>query len=666
MAEPGKGTGTDGKPGANPGRPDTWIEALRLAGKSDDPLTDLCALLAARAVDFGARRARVLMGHRTGAPALDALRAALSEAGVDLLGADSFALTDGSDGAVFPDATAWAEADAILCLDVDPNSYANAVQFCYDHGLDRPILWRVEQLPAQSCMAGIAAGDGRHAPASDLYIYNYFTKLYRVKDPLQLIWRVVWDDGTVSRGTYLLGPNQSVHFTGRDLDPPREGAGGTVVYQVHHPAFARVPNSRFRGVVDMVGASYCATLHGDEIDPKRTEEGAWFDTHVAPFGGGHDIEVIVRNAVEAPEALTVRLEARFVGTEETAFETVTLDGGEAARTIALSDILAMPEAARPLEVVAEVAGRSYRLEWRERWATPAGATGFLSNHGSTNTLTMKRLIAPDATPDAPDEALMGALTRLAERDVMPLPYPMPVLPARDRFGFSFSVGKFLPHIDFVNLAAFDRAGTLIGRERMAVPPDLGYVGAADTPFAQALADEGGMLLIAPPYVEKGLVTYQNSREDTWLKLSDGRSGDSDIAEFQMHNRNLRGYTIPIGFGQAPQLIKARSELMIRFRRCARFETRLLLLNASPELGFDRSGRVQLEFNLPDGSAAQREIEMAPQTWLFEDISTLLPAAIVEAEYGWVRVLSDELALSAYAALHDREGGGVGFQHLWGA
>ncbi len=647
---------------AGPGRPDTWVEALSATGKSDDPMSGLAETLACHAADLGVRAPRVLLGHRTGAAALDSLRAAT---GMALTGLDSFALAGDEVGGKplgFPDAEAWRAADGILCLDAEPYAYLNAVQFCFDNGIDIPVLADVDTIPGQFCQLSVATG----GPETDVYIYNYFTKLYRLKDPLQLVWTCYWTDGTATHGTRLLGPNGNLHLTPADLSPPAAKIAGTLVYGAHNPAFARVPNSRFRGVVDVVGETYCATLHGDELEAKRADEGRWFDTHVAPLGGGHDIRLVMRNDIRQRGPVRLSLTATPANGGSALEASVDLPPEALEREVSVAELVGAGDEPVSTELVATVEGRSVRLEWKETWAGPTGRACFQSNHGSTNGTGMLELVGAGAATDEPDPVLFANIERLAANGVLPLPYPMPVLPAGDRYRFSFSAGKFLPHLDYLHVAAFDRAGRYLGRERVALPANLGYLGVEDTPFADALAAEGGMLLISPPYVEKRLVAYQNCREDLWIRMTDTVSGDSDISEFQLHNRNLRGYTVPIGFGQSPQMIKSRTEMMIRFRRDDRFDTRLLLINASPELKFDRTGDVELEFNLPDGRAAARTVTLAPQTWQLASVDDLLPPDVADAPFGWVRVVSDRLALSAYAALVDRTGGGLGFQHLWGA
>ena len=643
-------------------RPDNWVETLTAVDKHDDPLTDLAELLSGHVRSFNLKSPRIVLGHNIGVPALDSVR---QSCGLTLADIDSFSLSGdkGIDGETveFPTVEAWKAADGVICLDPTPATYLNAIQFCFDNGIDLPVIADFGSMPGQFCQLSALSGE----TFTDIYIYNYFTRLYRVKDPLQLLWRVNWIDGPSTTGTRILGPNQNIHFSPRDLAPPTEASKGTMIYEARHPAFARVPNNRFRGYVDVISPSFCASLHGDEIEAKRSEKGKWFDTYVAPLGGGHDISLVVRNDCVAPEEVTLNLMVRRVGTEDVQHLSIKLGSDCHELEISLAEYLGMTEAAIQTEVVASIEGRSYRLEWKEHWTGLTGQMCYQSNHGSTNDIALLDLVQAKDVFNDPDPVLYKNICRMSERNIMPLPYPLPVLPRDDRYVFSFSAGKFLPHIDHVDVAAFDRQGQLIGRDRMGLPENLDYVSAADTPFADAL-EEGGLMLISPPYVEKGMVPYQNCREDLWIRLSDFSSGDSDIAEFQMHNRNLRGYTIPIGFGQAPQMIKARTELMIRFRCDGQFDTRLLLLNTSPELDFNRAGEVELEFNLPDGSSSSSTITLQPHCWEFHYISSLLPANIRGAEYGWVRVISDTLALSAYAALEDRHGGRLGFQHLLGA
>lgn len=654
--------GTTATNTADLGRPDTWVETLSASGKSDDPMTGLAETLARHAANHGVCMPRVLLGHRTGAAGLNSLRRVT---GLALTELDSFALAGDEVGNTplrFPDADAWRAVDGILCLDVEPKAYLNAVQFCFDNGIDTPIIADFDAIAGQFCQLSVAAG----GPQTDIYIYNYFTKLYRLKDPIQLVWTCYWTDGTATHGTRLLGPNGNLHLTTADLSPPAAKIAGTLVYGANNPAFARVPNSRFRGVVDVVGETFCATLHGDELEVKRADEGYWFDTHVAPLGGGHDIRLVFRNDIRQRGAVQLSLTATPASGGAAREATVHLLPDALEREVSVAELVGVEDSPVPTEVVATVEGRSVRLEWKETWLGLTGQACFQSNHGSTNGSSMLGLVGAGAVTEEPDPVLFASLERLAANDVLPLPYPLPVLPADDRYRFSFSAGKFLPHLDYVHVAAYDRAGRYLGREQIPLPTDLGYLGGEDTPFADDLADGGGMLLISPPYVEKRMVAYQNCREDLWIRMTDTVSGDSDISEFQLHNRNLRGYTVPIGFGQSPQLIKSRTEMMIRFRLDSRFDSRLMLINASPELHFDRSGDVELEFNLPDGRTASRMVTLAPQTWQFTSVDDLLPEAIADAPHGWVRVVSDRLALSAYAALVDRTGGGLGFQHLWGA
>jgi hypothetical protein len=642
-------------------RADNWVENLSVDEIVRDPLNELVAALSHQAQRFGVRRARVLIGETVDPSAEANLRDKIAGR-VEITGIDSFDLAhDGT--RTFPDASAWQQVDAILCLDPGHASYLNAVQFCFDNGLTLPVLTDFAALPAQSCQIGFRAS---HAPEdSDIFIYNYFERNYRIKDPLQIVWRAYWSTDETTHGTFFLGPNESVRLRPHDLGQPDGAADGTLVYEAGHPAFARVPNTRFRGLVDIYGRHYCASLHGDEIQPKRVAEGRWFDTHVGDLGGNADVVLTLRNDVSDPGELEVALTLQPIDGGSAKTAVVTLSSHEMQKSVPLAALAAAPTQPTRHDIVAEVTGRACRLEWAETATDADDTRGFFSNHGSTNSFDMRDLVGARSATTPPDSRMFEKLRELAEHDVLALPYPMPVLPDESDLQFSFSAGKFLPRIDSVTIVAFDNEGRMLGRDQMALPKDLGYVTAGDTPFADALA-AGGLLLISPPYVENDLVAYQNCREDLWLRLASRSSGEGDIAEFQMHNRNLRGYTLPIGFGQSPQMIKSRTDMMIRFRCEPRFETRLLLINASPELGFDRHGPVTLEFNQPDGSTITNTIEMAPQTCVFAPVAELAPAGASLPEHGWVRVVSNKLALSAYCALIDRPGGGIGFQHLWGA
>jgi hypothetical protein len=643
-------------------RPDSWVESLAIQDTSADALEGLVATLVRQMTAFGVVRPLVLVGDRTGRPAIESLRAA---SGLAVEAVESFSLygNDLGDGVsvAFPDAARWAAHDGVICLDADGGSYMNAVQFCYDQGLDLTVLTDFDAMPGQFCQTSVLSGE----MSTDIYIYNYYAKMYRVKDPLQLLWRVHWDSGAITRGSAIMAPNGSVVLTPQDLGLPAEGDGGTIVHEVHHPAFARVPNSRFRSYIDVVAPASFVCHHGDEVTPKRVEAGGWFDTHSCLLGGDHDLLIGVRKDVMEPQPITVRLSATPVeGGTERSIE-LRLDGTELQKGFSVCKDLGISGPATPYRVVCELHGRGYRMAWTEAYRTD-GRLHLVGNHGSSNDPHMAALISGSETPAA-DPVLLSRLQALESRRVLPLPYPLPVLPASSRLRFAFSAQKFLPLLDAMTIAAFNADGTLVGVEKVSLPQDLGYLSVDDTPFAAALAERGGLLLISPPYGELGLVAYQNCREDLWIKLEDKTSGDSDITEFQIHNRNLRGYTVPIGFGQAPQQIKSRSDLLIRYRVDAPRETILYLINASPELDFDRTAEVELEFNAANGASASITLQIPPQGVREINVADVLPASIAAlGPHGWVRVLSDNAALSVYCGLVDATSGAVGLQHLLGA
>lgn len=645
-------------------RPDTWVENLSVQDKSSDDLAGLITVLLRQAEAYGVVRPLVLVGDQVGRVALERLR---TNSGWPVDTVESFALYGddfGSDVAVrFPDAQRWAAADGILCLDGEANAYMNAVQFCHEHGLSRlPILTDFAAMPGQFCQTTVLSGE----LSTDIYIYNYYTKMYRVKDPLQLLWRVHWDSGVVTCGTRLMPPNGNVLLTPADLGVPSAGDGGTIIHEVHHPAFARIPNSRFRSYIDVVAPASFVCHHGDEIAPKRVEAGGWFDTHSCPIGGAQDLLIAIRKDVMEPQAIEIHLSAAPVSGGEEKSTIIRLDGSELQRTVSVAQELGLTGPAQDMRVVAEFHGRGYRMGWLET-SRADGRLHLVGNHGSSNDPGMAPLIHDPAAVPAADPVLLSRLQALQSRRVLPLPYPLPVLPASSRWRFAFSAQKFLPLLDAMTIAAFDADGVLVGVEKVTLPANLGYVGVEQTPFAAALAERGGLLLISPPYGELGLVAYQNCREDLWIRLEDKTSGDADITEFQIHNRNLRGYTVPIGFGQAPQQIKSRSDLLIRYRYDAGRQTMLYLINASPELDFDRTADVELEFNLPDGRSASTWVKIVPQGVLEIDVERALPESLRgQSEYGWVRVLSDNAALSVYCGLMDVSSGAVGLQHLLGA
>lgn len=641
------------------------MENLATKAKSAGDLAELSVALSRQMALYGVRNPLVLIGDSTSRAAIDEFSRV---AGLPVTAVDSFSLAGDDLGAGlavrFPEVAEWKRHDGVVCLDSEPAAYLNGVQFCHDHGLALPVLTDFDAMPGQFCQTVVTDGE---AGATEMFIWNYFTKYYRVKDPLQMLWRVVWDNGVTTRGTMVLGANANVMLRAKDLGVPRAGETGTVVYEVHHPAFARVPNRRFRSYIDVVAATSVVCHHGDEISPKRADKGEWFDSHAALLGDSHDIVVGVRKDVTEPDALTLVLTLQDPDGGNSRDLTLDLGDSELQRFVSVRQAFGVTGADKPARVIARVRGRGYRMAWIESYSGKDGTPRFIANHGSSNDPDMAPLLVPGAAVGAPDPVLFERFAKLRERGVLTLPYPLPVLPRSSNLRYSFSAQKFLPLLDYVEIAAFDADGKLVGVEKVALPADLGYVGVEQTPFADALAERGGLLLICPPYADKGMVAYQNCREDLWIKVEDTNSGDADITEFQMHNRNLRGYTVPIGFGQAANQIKARSELLIRYRVDAPYQTHFFLINASPELSFDRPARVELEYNLPDGRSASTWVDIKPQTVLTLDAAEAMPECLRgRADFGWLRVNSDTAALSAYCTVTDPATGAVGLQHLLGA
>ena len=645
-------------------RPDSWLESLAVKTGRSDPMDDLVAKLASAADQFSVRNPIVLLGEGAGQPAL----AGLAERGnFEIAALDSFSLgiEDIGPGAAvrFPDAGEWRKHDGVVCLDTDPASYLNAIEFCFRNGVDLPILTDFDALPAQASQLPVYGEELR----SDIYVYNYFTKLYRIKDPLQLVWRLHWDDGSTAWGARLMGPNETLCFSARELVVSKRPGAGTLIWHVHNPAFARVPNSRFRGYGDYHNGQSIVCAHGDELEPKRAEAGGWFDCHVALFGGDNDVVFVVRNDMSEPNDIAIDVSAQPTGGGEVLRANATVPAAAPLASFSMKQLFGAGAQPVRTRFIVQLMGRTYRLEWNELRQTRAGETFVEGNHGSTNDPSLRKLCEPGARPDPVDPAIMDVFVRMQERDVLALPYPLPVLPGDQDIQFEFSAGKFLPRIETVDVAAFDADGALIERCRIDLPKDLGYVDPQELPFWKRMAGRGGLLLISPPYVEQGLVTYQNCREDLWVRAKNKRTGDSDITELQLHNRNLRGYTLPIGFGQAPYMIRARTELMIRYRTDKPFNTHLVVINASPELGFDRSARAELEFNQADGTAWSIDLEIPPQAYRDINIAELLSEDTkTVGAYGFVRVVSDTAALCGYTYLTNEDTGAVGLQHLLGA
>lgn len=630
-------------------------------------MRDLITAITALARTFHISAPRLLIGQDVSIEHIHLLRKAT---GLELSVIESFDLGAnivGSEELSFPKWHEWAAADGIICLDEQPNSYLNAIQFCFDHGLDRPVIWNFEALPAQMCLHGITSGTER----TELSVYNYFSKIYRIKDPLQLTWRVCWNNGTQTHGTRILGPNASTVLLPEHLNAPPGDVLGTILYDVRHPRFARLPTTRFRGVVDIVGPATCITTHGDEPQPKRSsprpERYHWFDHYIGCVGKQNDVMLIFRRDPRKREDVDVRVQVKVLATGEVMEFPVHVSSDTDEVELSIRALLG-ERVAGDVEVVAEVRGRSFRIEWKETWTGSLGQMCTQGNHGGIRPIELLQLTNTDKPIKSPDERESEYISVLDGRGVMNLPYALPVLPRRERYEFSFAAYKFLPRISKLNVAVYSRHGTFLGIDNIDLSQrKVGeFVAYENGRFSERLFLEGGLILFSPPYGREEGLSYSNTSEDMWVRIRDKDSDDGDISELQVHNRNLLGHTVPIGFGQAPQSIKARTDMMTRFRHDESFDSYILLLNASPNINFQREGNVELEFNYPSGRSLSKEIKIAPQTWIFQSMKDLLSDGSPSSQQGWVRVISDNVALSAYTALIDKTAGRVSLQHLWGA
>ena len=94
---------------------------------------------------------------------------------------------------------------------------------------------------------------------------------------------------------------------------------------------------------------------------------------------------------------------------------------------------------------------------------------------------------------------------------------------------------------------------------------------------------------------------------------------------------------------------------------------MTLINASPDLKFSETAKVELEMNTPCGQTSVSQIDIPPQTFKNISMSEIHTSnALDEAEFGWVRILSDNSSIAGYATVLNRENGAVAIQHLLGA
>jgi len=654
----------------SPNRPDTWLEGLGGRPSTQSSMDETVKALFENRELLSAGVPLVLLGENAGSAAVENLARTFSLQEQDLL-LNSFSLANVEEisgkSVSFPAAHQWCACSGVLCLDDTPASYSNAIEFCYRHDLAIPILADFESIPAQASQISVSEGE----QLSEIYIYNYFTKLYRVKDPLQLVCTAYWDDGRKNRLTRVIGPNENLLITAKDFSEsvsPADGSTfGTLVYKAHHPAFGRIPNSRFRCYADYRSNASCYSAHGDELEPKRAEDGEWFDTHTAVMDQKNDVILVIRNQPDSPNKITANVTAEPLHDGQVQTIELQLGPDVVVKKVSLRSLFGFASDQGETRFTCRVSGESYRLEWIEARDSGDQGVRFAANHGSTNDVSLMGLIESEIAPDLSNPDVLIKLAALEKNDVLALPYALPVMPSADPLEFSFSATKFLPQLDHLDVVGITHGGEIVGRSRLELSGNQLFYSSSDLPFADKMSRDGGLMFLCPPYVDKEWVTYDNCREDLWIKVTNRLSDDSDITEFQLHNRNTGGYTVPIGFGQAPNMIKARSDLMIRYRLDEDHDTTLVLINASPNLKFDVDAQVELELNLPNGRSSTLNVEIPAQSFSSMSMREIVSRSNCDAHtFGWVRILSNNTALAGYAIVQNQQNGSVAIQHLLGA
>ncbi len=566
------------------------------------------------------------------------------------------------------------DVQAVVVLDANPEEYLNVLRFCHEQGIDRPVVMDTSRLPWMAGHVPLFA----NALQSEVYLHHHFAEVFGIKDPIQ-VWYEIRDGArTLHKGFRLLGPNETARFSTQALGLSAL-TSGVFRHAAYHPAFAKIPHRRFRTVLDVISNASECQHHGLELEREQARPsglGGAIDTQCFWLGPSSDMWLTAMRSGyldDSGEPLEISLEGSANG-ETFRSKTLTIQAGERSASVSAKELFgrSWPQDVE-VRVVATFHGPCDRICWTSM-RQDSGRIQLMGNHGFQAPKSLESYLHPESpsssAPDTASKKILHELAALRSSEILFRPFALPVFLPSEGLKTAFNVTNSIPFRRHWEIASFDRGGALVDRQVIELRLDQPTFLETAAFVPETIADNGGLLLLAPHYEREGLGP-DRGRIIGYLRVQNTKSGDSDYTELQDSWRNIPGYfpTHPSNvFSGRPRSMKNRTNLMIRAVHDGDRVSSLCLILASGDLRFVlRDAPVEFRYYRPDGRSLTRTLSVTSWTVRLIRLTDLFPELpdFSPDGFGWIRILSDRVDLNILSVTQRASTGSVAMQHLWG-
>ncbi len=541
----------------------------------------------------------------------------------------------------------WKNFDAAVCAGAGlPRRYRQLLRLMAAADVTKPVLWIGENFEfcggTLSAPAGVAALEG--------LLFNHFDTFFGVKEALQ--FRIeVYHGPEMKRYFQILKPNESHVIRLADHFPEARYPVSLAAF-VEHPVLTRDRHYRLRLCGDVFWKDSLTTLHSAHEFNRSPNHAVEFRLPAWLVKDGAVALTLPNFDRHAPEGAEL--------------ETVI---GDKSSKVARDTKAYLDQSVLQRDGLADDAflGWRYRGFGGSNWFVMNGgealtglSASIAGNHHASCPVTDRGDFAA-----APDD--MARYEKI-ERDGFVLePHAVPILPDGHALAFGFEADGANPALKDYRVDFFDGRGHHLGLTRfrkqrpgVLFPSDLLAL------WGDANAAEARLLMISNDWL-KAKLRFKGFKPMANLVVTDRKTGDRDITEFQSSWRNL-GTTVP-GFPHwltDDLAVIGRTNVFGRARCDRGLRTGVMVVNASGRLGYKRPADVAISVLDNKGRPLTTEFKVPAFTWKLVWLDEVMPLAahLGESGNGAMLVKSADADLNCQVVTTTPKGA-VSLQHLWG-
>lgn len=609
--------------------------------KVSQTLEDVLKLLRAD----GARRVAVHSDRAF----FDTFRAAAE--GLDTVWVSTDIISDQPAGAVPVNSASIKDCDAVVAGGADVGTkFRYSLRLAHAHAPTTPVHWVAQNW--EFC-AGTAAVP-LEIEDVDALAFNHFEEFFGIKDPLQFRFEVI-AEGEIRRTYRVLGPSQSVNLNLKSLMPDRKGAVCMKVF-VAHPFLTRGRHYRFRICGDVFWKDSFTIIHGSHQFFKNPNKVQPFRLIDSVIRGGEVIMTVPNYDLDMGADDEVKI---GTGAGKSALKR--------SRTRPVEEVHFKRQAGASKE--RNYFAASYAGYGTSFWY--ALDEGFSKQPGKVGSIAANHLCRV-GVDNRDDIAFTADERRIVEAAIkagfMIHPCTLPVTQPGDALEFGFNFDASNPPFDDYWLRFYDRQGGFVGEMRYHkdfIGP--AYVSDVFAQWSHPRKNEVVTAMVCPDHLKIGLAP-QRLVTTADMAVRHRVTGDQDFTEFQSSWRNV-GADIPtLPHWLHPSIgVMGRTNLIGRVRTRDWFRTGVFVANASGNLKYDMSAKVELAAINHDGERLSYYVTLpafgSDIIWM-DDVLPTLRQHLGDSGIATLQVKSSDADLTAHV-LGVSPNGAVGLQHLWG-